>query len=371
MIAPRNLPLDIPTLQQIVTDLLVQNQSLHNVNQSLANENQSLVAENQTLANAYQSLTNENQYLKEQLALLKAKRFGNSSEKLNKQIEELEHRIEDGETAEANDVQGDDDGNEYGEDEVSDQPTTESDLANKPAKQKPKRKPLPAHLPRTEIVIPAPTNCPSCNGTSFRKITDNITEVLEYVPASFIVMRYIRPRCACTNCEQIVQGYPPSNAIDKGKVGPGLLAHLLVQKYCNHLPFYRQVQIYEREGLELSRSSMASWAGQCVRLLEPLIAALKASVFESPEIHTDDTPVKVLAPGLGKTKTGRIWVYLRDGRPHGDLTPPAVCYFYSPDRKGERPKQHLVGFKGTVHADAYSGYDKIYQYLPPQIGRLS
>jgi hypothetical protein len=157
-----------------------------------------------------------------------------------------------------------------------------------------------------------------------------------------------------------VQGYAHSKGIDKGKAGTGLLAHILVQKYCNHLPMYRQSQMYEREGIELSRSTLASWAGSCARLLEPLINELKKQIFASSEIHGDDTTLKVLAPTMGKTKTGRLWVYVRDGRPHGDTTPPAVCYFYSPDRKGERPREHLKDFKGILHADAYGGYDRVY-----------
>ena len=338
MLEPDKLPSDIPILQQMIVDLLMEVTSLTKQNQSLQ-----------------ERLTS----LKYQLALLKAKRYGKSSEKLDRAIEELEHRIEEDETEEASNSQ-DYDGDKDNEEEVSDQPDTEADLSNKSAKQKPKRKPLPDHLPRTDVVIPAPVQCPACHGTEFRKISDDVSEMLEYVPASFIVIRHIRPRCACINCEQIVQGYAPSNTIDKGKAGPGLLAHLLVQKYCNHLPFYRQAQMYEREGLELARSTMASWAGQCAKLLQPLLLALETEVFSSPEIHTDDTPVRVLAPGMGKTKTGRIWVYLRDGRSYGNETPPAVCYFYSPDRKSEWPQKHLEGYTGIVHADAYAGYDKIY-----------
>jgi len=134
-----------------------------------------------------------------------------------------------------------------------------------------------------------------------------------------------------------------------------------VQKYCNHLPFYRQSQIYEREDVELSRSTMTSWASNCVELLEPLVDEIRKAVLTAEQIHGDDTIVKVLAPGLGKTKTGRIWTYVRDGRPHGDITtPPAACYFYSPDRKGERPRTHLQNFSGILHADAYAGYDQLY-----------
>jgi transposase len=285
-----------------------------------------------------ESLTDEVSFLKEQLALLKAKRFGRSSEKLDKQIAELELQIEEKETSCAISLPS----------------------ACNPEKNRPKRLKLPEHLPRTDVIIPAPEICSACGGKEFRKISDDTSETLEYVPSSFKVIRHIRPRCACINCEQIVQGYAPGNAIDKGKAGSGMLAHVLVQKYCNHLPLYRQSQIYAREGLEIPRSTMAGWAGQCRKLLEPLIEELRSYVFESTHIHGDDTPVKVLAPGTGKTKTGRIWAYIKDGRPYGDKAPPAVCYFYSPDRRGERPKAHLQSFRGVLHADAYAGYDQIY-----------
>jgi len=194
---------------------------------------------------------------------------------------------------------------------------------------------------------------------------------LEYIPSSFKVIRYIRPRCVCINCEKIVQAYPASKPIAKGMAGAGLLAHIMVQKYCNHLPFYRQSEIYAREGIELSRSTMAGWAGQCSGLLEPLVEEIRRSVFESSHIHGDDTIVKVLAPGLGETKTGRIWTYVRDGRKYGDTTPPAVCYFYSPDRKGIRPEEHLKDFSGTLHADAYAGYNNLYNDGPNPEGKIT
>ena len=284
--------------------------------------------------------------LKEQLALLKAKQFGKSSEKLKKQIDELEHRIEETELFSL----------ALAETSKGDELEIEASSKNQPKRQK-----LPSYLERIDIVLNHDPICPSCGSEEFRTISNDVSETLEYIPSSFKVIRNIRPRCACINCETIVQTYPRSGAIDKGKAGPGLLAHILVQKYCNHLPLYRQSQIYEREDIEISRSTMSGWAGQCSRLLEPLIDELKRSVFSTSQIHGDDTPIKVLAPGIGKTKIGRLWAYARDGRPYGDITPPAVCYFYSPDRKGERPFNHLKDFTGVLHADAYGGYDKIYK----------
>ncbi|WP_342271328.1 IS66 family transposase [Candidatus Tisiphia endosymbiont of Parasteatoda lunata] len=327
----------ILNLNNLPTDIAV----LHRMLAALNNNIQSLTIENQ-------SLTSENQSLKEQLALLKAKRYGKSSEKLDKQIEELELKIEENELilgfkTEPNNANSD-----------------KSIVTSNDSKQKAKRQKLPDHLPREDVVLKPIDQCHACGGVEFRKISDDIAETLEYVPASFKVIRHIRPRCACINCEQIVQAYPPSKAIDKGKPGAGLLAHILIQKYCNHLPLYRQSQIYEREGVEISRTTMASWAGQCARLLEPIAKAIQQCIFSSKQIHGDDTPVRVLAPGIGKTKTGRIWTYVSDGRPHGDKSPVAVCYFYSPDRKGTRPLEHLKDFTGVLHADAYAGYNQLY-----------
>ena len=175
------------------------------------------------------------------------------------------------------------------------------------------------------------------------------------------MIKYVRPRCACKNCETIVQGEAATKGIEKGKAGFGLLANVLIQKYDDHLPLYRQSEILEREGIEIARSTMAGWVASCAILLEPIVEEIKKAIFGASEIHGDDIPIKVLERGLGKTKIGRIWNYVLDGRPHGSDVPPAVCYFYSPDRKGERPKSHLKDFKGTLHADAYSGYKHLYK----------
>jgi len=290
-----------------------------------------------------QSLLELNIALKEQLALLKARRFGKSSEKLKKKISELESKIEDSEIELSKD----------GRYDIA--PTND----NKD-RQKPKRKKLPDDLPREENILNPDPECPSCGGTEFRKIGEDTSELLEYIKSSLKVIRNIRPRCVCTKCDKIVQAYAPSNPISKGKAGPGLLSHILIQKYCNHLPFYRQSEMFDREGIDISRSTMASWAGQSAKLLELLVDEIKKHILSSTHIHTDDTPIKVLSPGLGKTKIGRLWTYVKDGRPHGDQAAPAVCYYYSSDRKGARPEKHLKNYQGVLHADAYGGYDRLY-----------
>src|SRR5512134_3315545 len=226
--------------------------------------------------------------------------------------------------------------------------------------KKPSRRPLPGHLPREERRHePAGCACPACGG-KLHVIGEDVSEVLDYLPAQFKVIRHVRPRFACRACESIAQEPMPSLPIERGRPGPGLLAQVLVAKFCDHLPLYRQSLIYARAGVDLDRSTLADWVGRASWLLQPLGERLADHVFAAAKIHADDTPVPVLDPGRGRTKTGRLWVYVRDDRPSGDASPPAAVFFYSPDRKGERPADHLADFSGFLQADAYAGFDKLY-----------
>jgi transposase len=279
--------------------------------------------------------------LKAQLIKLKRMQFGRSSEKLDRAIDQLELLLDDLREGEAERL------------------VAQTALPAE-EKQRPARKPLPQSLPREEIVHQAPCTCPTCGG-ELRRLGEDVTELLEYVPASFKVIRHVRPKFSCRKCESITQAAMPSLPIERGRPGPGLIAHVLVSKYADHLPLYRQSGMYERLGIDLERSTLADWVGRSSALLAPLIDALRKDVMASSVLHGDDTPVPVLAPGAGKTKTGRLWTYVRDGRPHGDLRPPAALYFYSPDRKGEHPARHLAGFKGVLHADGYAGFNSIFE----------
>jgi transposase len=203
--------------------------------------------------------------------------------------------------------------------------------------------------------------CPTRGGRDFLKAGTAVSEMLDYVPASFRVLRHIQPRLVCKGCDTEITAAIPSAPIERGKPSPGLIAHVLTAKYCDHLPLYRQSEIYAREGIDLARSTMADWVGKASALLTPLIAALRSHVFAGDRLHGDDTPVPVLEPGRGKTKTGRLWTYVRDGRPRADKAPPAVCYFYSPDRKANHPRAHLKGFRGILHADGYGGFKELYE----------
>jgi transposase len=169
------------------------------------------------------------------------------------------------------------------------------------------------------------------------KLGEDVTQVLDYVPGYFQVIRHVRPKYACTACDAITQAPAPAMPTPRGRATPGTLAHLLVSKYCDHLPLYRQSEIYAREGLDLDRSTLSDWVGQAAWLLDPVVAGIRRHVFAGEKIHGDDTTVPVLAPGLGRTKTGRLWVYVRDDRPFCGEAPPAAAYFYSPDRGGEHP----------------------------------
>jgi len=298
-----------------------------------------------------QSREHEIEHLKLLLSQLRRMQFGRKSEKLERQIEQLELRLEDlQQTKPAESAQAIE----------SPLPSAASSiLINAPAK--PARRPLPEHLPRTtQTHLPKHAACPDCGG-ELRKLGEDVSEMLEYVPARFQVVRQVRPKLSCAHCERIVQAPAPSRPIARGLAGPGLLAHVLVSKYCDHLPLYRQSEIYAREGVELERSTLADWVGGTSELLDPLVVALRRYVMAAGKVHADDTPVPVLAPGNGKTKTGRLWTYVRDDRPAGDTAAPAVWFAYSPDRKGEHPEQHLRTFRGALQADAYAGFNQLYK----------
>lgn len=226
-------------------------------------------------------------------------------------------------------------------------------------KEKPKRNPLPGHLDRNKQVLSPGEACNECGG-DLKTLGEDITEELEYIPGRFVVNQIIRPRAACICCESIQQAPMPSRPIERGRPGPGLLAHVLVNKYADHLPLYRQSQIYAREGVDLDRSTMADWVGKSTALLEPLADAIGRQVKEGAALFADDTPLKMLAPGNKKTKTARIWAYVRDERPWSDQSPPCVWYQFTVDRKGEHPVKHLSGYQGWVHADGYSGFNGVF-----------
>jgi transposase len=281
--------------------------------------------------------------LKLQLSYLKRQQYGQSSEVLSEKIAQLELTLEDLEAAAT----------------AASVPTPEPTRREKSV-----RRPLPAELPREILVheplLPQGCSCPSCGG-AMKALGEDVSEMLEYVPSRFKVIRHVRPKLACARCDKIVQAAAPSRPIARGLAGPGLLAHVLVSKYADHLPLYRQSQIFARSGLDLDRSTLADWVGGAHELLAPLIEALAEHVIAGTHLHADDTPYPVLAPGTGKTKIARIWTYVRDESSWGSQVPPAVLFRYTPDRKGIHPRAHLSRFTGALHADGYAGFDRLFE----------
>lgn len=292
--------------------------------------------------------TLEAEKLKTQIARLKRMSFGASSERVRRELEQLELKLEEIETAEAQAEAA------AGPAPEPAQPTREET----PGKRQ--RRKLPEALPRREIVHEPARTCPACGG-AMRKVGEDVTEILDYIPGRFEVIRHIRPACSCRKCEAMAQMPMPALPIPRAQAGAGLLAHVLIAKFCDHLPLYRQAEIYARDGVDLDRATLASWVGKAAWLVEPLADRIGRHVMAGSVIHADDTPVPVLAPGNGKTKEGRFWIYLRDERPHAGAAPPAVLYRYTPDRKGERCREHLAAFKGHLHADGYPGFAKLYE----------
>jgi transposase len=286
--------------------------------------------------------------LKVQLAALRRDRYGKSSERLAAEIGQLEMLIGDLE-----------------EDAAAGEAAAEAARRVRGKPDKPRRpalrRPLPEHLPR-ETIVHEPVLACRCGCTDPARLTrlgEDVTEVLEKVPARLKVIRHVRPRYACRACEAVLQAPAPDLPIERGRPGPGLLAHVLVSKYLDGLPLYRLSGILAREGVEIERQTLADWVGHGAWWLSPVAEAIGTYAMAQGVIWTDDTPIAVLAPGRGRTRQGRFWVYAFDPRPWGGTGPPAAFYRYSPDRKGERPQGHLAGFAGWLHADAYAGYNAL------------
>ncbi|MGE5150215.1 MAG: IS66 family transposase [Rhodospirillaceae bacterium] len=226
-------------------------------------------------------------------------------------------------------------------------------------RKRPARQPFPAHLARERVVEPGPTTCQCCGSARLRKLGEDITETLEVIPRQWKVIQHVREKFTCRDCERISQAPAPFHVIARGWAGPSLLAMILFEKYGQHQPLNRQAERYAREGVPLSLSTLADQVGACCAVLMPLLRRIEAHVFAAERLHGDDTIVPVVAKG--KTDTGRCWVYVRDDRPFGGTGPPAAMFYYSRDRGGEHPVRHLAGYAGILQADAYGGYNKLYE----------
>ncbi|HME20738.1 MAG TPA: IS66 family transposase [Acetobacteraceae bacterium] len=285
------------------------------------------------------------------IAGLQRNRFGRRSERLGEEafqqgVEDLEQSLAE-QAARLDAVQT-----------AADTPAREPPRRTEPAQRN--RGALPAHLPRVELVVDVEDKaCPCCGG-ALHVIAEDRAEMLDYVPAQLRVRVIRRPRYGCRACEEaVVQAAAPERPIDGGMATEALLAHVLVNKYSDHLPLYRQAQIFARQGVTLGRSTLCNWVGRACWWLAPLHELVLSTVLASPRVFADDTTLPVLDPGRGKTKTGRLWCYAVDNRPWCGPGHPAAAYMYSEDRKGEHPTSHLKGFRGLLQVDGNAGFGRL------------
>ena len=282
-----------------------------------------------------------------QIEVLKRDRFGQRSERSRRLIDQLELALEAAEATASED--------EAAAAIAAAKTTTVTAFV----RARPSRQPLPAHLPRTRVVIPSPTCCAGCGSNRLSKLGEDITETLEVVPRQWKVVQTVRERFACRACETISQPPAPFHVTPRGLFGASLLAMILFEKFGQHQPLNRQRDRYAHEGVELSLSTLADQVGACAAALRPLYQLIEAHVLAAERLHGDDTTVPVLAKV--KTDIGRIWTYVRDDRPFGGPAPPAALFQYSRDRRGEHPRAHLAGYAGILQADAYAGYNELFK----------
>jgi transposase len=330
--------LDVEALKALA---ITQHGELNKQREALAEQRQILAEQSQTLAERIKELRSGNErieHLKLVIEKLRSRMFGAKSEKIVVRLEQLELHLEELESWQA---------------EMEAAVETVSPAAE--PKTRSPRKPLPEQLTRKVIPhLPQGDCCPDCGG-QLRPFGEDVAELLEYVPESFKGIHHVRPKFACAACERVVDPPAPARPIERGLPGPGLLAHVPVSKFCGHLPLYCQPEIYAREGVDLDRSTLAGWVGAASELLTPLVDEIRKHVLAASKIHADDTPVPVLAPGNGKTKTGRLWTYVRDDRPAGENRTGRVVRLLRRSQGRTSAQQHLKDFKGALQADAYAG----------------
>jgi transposase len=307
---------------------------------------------------AYEALV---QALRIWIAKLKRQKFGPSSEKIAREIEQLSLALEDLEVAMA--VAG----TTASPADAEAGPETSGERASPRHRGKPR---IATTTLRERIVLDPGERCPDCGG-ALRLLGEDVAEMLDLVAAQLKVIEMARLKKSCRQCERIVQPAAPTRPIPRGMAGPGLLARILVAKFDDHLPLYRQGEILARQGADIPRSTLIDWCGQAIAVLRPLVKRIRADVMHSDRLHADDTPIRVLDPAVRQTrgkakavKEGRLWVYVRDDRPWGGTDPPAAAYYFSPDRRGEHPQRHLARFTGILQADAYGGFAKLYEPAP-------
>jgi transposase len=291
-------------------------------------------------------------YYKLEIEKLRRQLYGTRSERKARLLEQMELELEELETTAT-------------EDELAAEKAAARTLTVQSFQRKrPGRQPFPDHLPRERVVIPAPESCPCCGSNKLSKLGEDITETLEVIPRQWKVIQTVREKFSCRECERITQPAAPFHVTPRGFAGPNLLAMILFEKFGQHQPLNRQSERYRREGIDLSVSTLADQVGACTTALQPLYALIERHVLAAERLHGDDTTVPILAKS--KTIKGHIWTYVRDDRPFGGRAPPAALYYASRNRRQEHPARHLHGFTGILQADAYSGYNELYDPTRPQ-----
>ena len=286
-------------------------------------------------------------HLKLEIEKLRRELYGGSSERKARLLAQMELQLEDLEATAT-------------EDELAaEQAAAGTQTVRSFQRRRPSRKPFPDHLPRERVVIAAPESCPCCGSTRLSKLGEDITETLEVIPRQWKVIQTVREKFSCRECEKITQPPAPFHVTPRGFAGPHLLAMILFEKFGQHQPLNRQSERYRREGIDLSVSTLADQVGACTIVLRPLHELIEAHVLAAERLHGDDTTVPILAKG--KTVIGHIWTYVRDDRPFGGHGPPAAIYYASRDRRHEHPVRHLGAFAGILQADAYGGYNELYE----------
>ncbi|MCD8503624.1 MAG: IS66 family transposase [Burkholderiaceae bacterium] len=349
------LPDNIDELKALLTAQFAIVQTLTSERDEIKSERDSWKSESETLKSEAQLLKQsqcnnleEIKRLTLLIAKLQRQLFGQKSERLSAQIDQLKLELEELHINE-------------GEVQSKIETLRSKRTVASHERSAPSRNPLPEHLPRErQEILPESENCADC-GTKLFRLGEDMSETLVWVPGYFKVVQNVRPKFTCRCCQTFTQAPAPHRPIDRSYASPELLAHIMVSKYLDHLPLYRQCEMFARQGMDISDSTMGDWVGGVHDLLEPLMAELKKHVFAATKLHADDTPIRVLAPGTGKTRTARLWVYARDDRPSGGTSPPAVWFRYSPDRKSIHPQTHLQHYEGILQADAYAGFNAVYE----------
>jgi len=286
-------------------------------------------------------------HLKLEIEKLRRQLYGSRSEHKARLLEQLELKLEELEAAAT-------------EDELAaERAAARTQTVQSFRRKRPSRKPFPDHLPRERVVIPAPESCPCCGSSRLSKLGEDITETLEVIPRQWKVIQTVREKFSCRDCETITQPPAPFHVTPRGFAGPNLLAMILFEKLGQHQPLNRQSERYRREGIDLSLSTLADQVGACAAALQPLHRLIEAHVLAAERLHGDDTTVPILAKG--KAVKGRIWTYVRDDRPFEGRAPPAALFYASRDRRHEHPVRHLRDFTGILQADAYDGYNELYE----------